>query len=144
VARGEDRAWLEKVAGFALVPHKVFYLRAEVGHLVQRVAVGKGQFDYWESGMDVRFGEDMFDSFVNYQTLIIKAFDRMTKRYDFEVIDATESPNRVFENLKRSIDTLFDRTETVEPASAAKALEARSARKHSSSKGKKRISEAKL
>src|SRR5690349_5165899 len=28
IARGEDRRWIEQVAGFALVPHAVFYLRA--------------------------------------------------------------------------------------------------------------------
>src|ERR1044071_9964437 len=32
VARGEHRPWIEQVAGFALVPHAVFYLRAEVEH----------------------------------------------------------------------------------------------------------------
>ena len=30
IARGEDRRWIEQVAGFALVPHAVYYLRAEV------------------------------------------------------------------------------------------------------------------
>ena len=107
VARGEDRIWLEKVAGFALVPHKVFYLRAEVPELVQRVVVGRGQFDYWESGMDVRFGDNMYDSFVHYQTLIIKAFDRMAKKYDFEIVDATQAPDRVFATLQESISGLF-------------------------------------
>lgn len=109
VARGEDRAWLERVASFALVPHKVFYLRAEVRHLVQRVVVGRGHFDYWESGMDVRFGDNRFDSFVAYQSLIIKAFDRMARRYDFETIDATQTPDRIFTELQASIDTLFHR-----------------------------------
>src|SRR6202162_2355082 len=28
IARGENRAWIEKVIGFALVTHKVFYMRA--------------------------------------------------------------------------------------------------------------------
>src|SRR5438093_7738562 len=30
IARGEDRAWIEKVIGFALVPQKDFYRRAGV------------------------------------------------------------------------------------------------------------------
>ena len=30
IARGEDRAWIERVASFALVPHAIYYLRAEV------------------------------------------------------------------------------------------------------------------
>ena len=53
IARGEDRAWIERVAGFALVPHLVLYLRAEVKDLITRVVVGRGAFDYWESGLDL-------------------------------------------------------------------------------------------
>src|SRR5918992_6314423 len=34
IVRGADPEWLEKVAGFALVPHAIYYLRAEVRHLV--------------------------------------------------------------------------------------------------------------
>src|SRR5512141_1583005 len=30
IARGEDRRWFERVAGFALKPHAVLYLRADV------------------------------------------------------------------------------------------------------------------
>ena len=68
IARGEDRRWIEQVAGFALVPHAVYYLRAEVKDLVSRVVLGRGAFDYWESGMDMRFGADMHQSFVRYQS----------------------------------------------------------------------------
>src|SRR5215470_3000732 len=46
IARGEDRTWIERVAGFALIPHAVYYLRAEVRHLVSRVVLGRGAFDY--------------------------------------------------------------------------------------------------
>ena len=71
IARGEDRAWIERVASFALVPHVLYYLRAEVKDLISRVVVGRGAFDYWESGMDLRFGGDMYDSFVKYQSRVI-------------------------------------------------------------------------
>src|ERR1051325_8303419 len=87
IARGEDRRWIEQVAGFALVPHAVFYLKAEVQPLVSRVVLGRGAFDYWESGMDLRFGEDMYESFVKYQTRLIKALDTMVETYGFTVID---------------------------------------------------------
>src|SRR5271157_4121177 len=81
VARGEDRRWIEQVAGFALVPHAVYYLRAGVDDLVRRVVLGRGAFDYWESGMDMRFGADMHQSFVSYQSRLIRALDGMAKRY---------------------------------------------------------------
>jgi dTMP kinase len=103
IARGEDRRWIEQVAGFALVPHTVLYLRAEVDQLVSRVVLGRGAFDYWESGMDLRFGRDMYDSFVRYQTRLIKALDSMAEQYDFTVIDASKSISRIFRELQRRI-----------------------------------------
>jgi dTMP kinase len=107
IARGEDRAWIERVASFALVPHAIYYLRAEVRDLVPRVVLGRGAFDHWESGMDMRFGADMHDSFVKYQSRVIHALDRMAKRYNFVVIDATKTPDQIFRELQRSIGKLF-------------------------------------
>src|ERR671919_2747558 len=88
IARGEDRVWIEKVAGFALVPHAVYYLKADVSELVKRVVLGRGAFDYWESGMDMRFGDDMYESFVRYQNKLTRALDSMAKKYEFEIVDA--------------------------------------------------------
>ena len=79
IARHEDRAWIEKVAGFALVPHAVYYLKADVEELVKRVVIGRGAFDYWESGMDMRFGADMYESFVKYQTRLTRALEPWRK-----------------------------------------------------------------
>jgi dTMP kinase len=106
IARGEDRRWIEQVAGFALAPHAVFYLRTDVEHLVSRVVLGRGAFDYWESGMDLRFGPDMYESFVRYQTRLIKALDSMVERYDFTVIDASQPIDKIFRELQRQIRRL--------------------------------------
>lgn len=108
VARGENRTWLERMAGFALVPHAVFYLRAEVKDLISRVVVGRGAFDYWESGMDAGFGVDMYESFVRYQRRLIRVFDQMSGPYGFEVIDATRSEDQMFESLKLSVSRILD------------------------------------
>ncbi len=107
IARGEDRRWIEQVAGFGLVPHMVFYLRADVKDLVSRVVLGRGAFDYWESGMDMRFGRDMYESFVKYQTRLIRALDRMATRYNFTTIDASASPDDIFRQLQKHIQKLF-------------------------------------
>jgi dTMP kinase len=106
IARGEDRRWIEQVAGFALAPHAVFYLRTDVEHLVSRVVLGRGAFDYWESGMDLRFGPDMYESFVRYQTRLIKALDSMVERYEFTVIDASQPIDKIFRELQRQIRRL--------------------------------------
>src|SRR5215472_11477654 len=103
IARGEDRRWIEQVLGFGLVPHAIYYLRADVKELVSRVVLGRGAFDYWESGMDMRFGDNMFDSFVKYQTRLIRALDSMARRYDFVTVDAARPPEVIFREIVRHI-----------------------------------------
>lgn len=126
LARGEDRGWIEQVAGFALVPHAVYYLRAEVHELVRRVVLGRGAFDYWESGMDMRFGTDMHQSFVRYQTRLVRALDRMAKRYDFTVVDASRPTDVIFQDLRSHIASLrLGRVREAAPRPAARRRAAR-------------------
>ncbi len=106
MARGEDRRWINQVTGFGLAPHAVYYLRADVKQLVSRVVLGRGAFDYWESGMDMRFGDNMFDSFVKYQTRLIRALDAMAKKYNFVTVDAGRPPQVIFRDLQGHISNL--------------------------------------
>jgi dTMP kinase len=105
-ARGEDRKWIERVVGFALAPHAVFYLRADVQDLVSRVVLGRGAFDFWESGMDLRFGGDKYESFVRYQTRLIKALDSMVEPYGFITLDASRPSEAIFADLQQRISDL--------------------------------------
>ncbi|HSW49017.1 MAG TPA: hypothetical protein VLH09_02530 [Bryobacteraceae bacterium] len=125
IARGEDRRWIEQTTGFALVPHAVYYLRAEVKDLVSRVVLGRGAFDYWESGMDMRFGADMHQSFVRYQGRLVRALDGMAKRYRFTVVDAGRPAETIFRELRDSIAALqLGRT----PAAPRRAVRRKAAR----------------
>src|SRR5512139_2468161 len=110
IARGEDRRWIEQAAGFALIPHAVYYLRAEVKELVSRVVLGRGAFDYWESGMDMRFGTDMHESFVRYQARLVRTLDSMAKRYNFTVVDAGRPADVIFREVRDSIAALHLRS----------------------------------
>ena len=57
--------------------------------------------------MDMRFGHDMYESFVRYQARLIRALDRMAKRYGFTVIDANRPPDKIFDDLQRHINAMF-------------------------------------
>lgn len=106
IARHEDPAWIRHVMGFGLVPHAIYYLQADVNDLVSRVVVGRGHFDYWESGMDFRFGEDMYESFIRYQKRLIRALDGMAKVYNFITIDARRPPAVIHNQLRRHVRKL--------------------------------------
>ncbi|HEX9012826.1 MAG TPA: hypothetical protein VF813_04900, partial [Anaerolineaceae bacterium] len=106
VVRGIDPVWARSVYGFALKPDLLLYLRADVPHLVSRMVYGRG-FDYWESGMDIRCADNLYDSFCNYQTHLIEQFDSMAEEYGFQTIDANQLPNEIFADVREKIKELL-------------------------------------
>lgn len=107
LVRGIDPNWIREVYGLALRPDRVFYLRAGVNDLVTRV-LQKGSFDYWESGMDLHLGDDMYESFVEYQNRMMVQFDKMVEDYGFRVIDASRPIEVVFAALKQEISAVLN------------------------------------
>jgi dTMP kinase len=115
VVRGADPAWMRAIYGIALVPDAVFYLTiGSAEELVPRVLASGRGFDYWESGMDLYLGEDFYDSFVEYQTRMLREFDRMKGEYGFRVMDASRSVNRVAADLRRAVARVVDEGKVVE------------------------------
>lgn len=105
--RGVDRNWLKEIYGTALKPDLVFYLKISVKDLIPRVLASKG-FDYWESGMDLKLGSDMYESFVHYQTKLITELDEMSREYNFVEIDATKEPQDVFLDIRNKMSDFLE------------------------------------
>jgi dTMP kinase len=102
IVRGADPQWIRSIYGLALKPDAVFYLKIGLDDLIPRI-LQSGGFDYWESGMDMRLGADLFESFVHYQTLLLTQFELMTSEYGFQVIDASLPVEQLSEQLKYRI-----------------------------------------
>lgn len=101
--RGSDPQWIRKVLGFALVPDAIFYLQADLQHLVPRVLSEQGGFDYWESGMDFLKGRDLFRNYVRYQTRLLAQFEAIAEEFGFNQIDANRSIREVYADLRREV-----------------------------------------
>jgi len=109
--RGIDSAWIRSIYGMALVPDAIFYLRIGTAQqLVERLLSSGRGFDYWESGMDLHLGEDFYDSFIEYQTRMLKVFDRMTGEYGFHVLNASRSVRSVAADLRKAVMRVLDET----------------------------------
>ena len=106
VVRGINEEWLKNVLSFALVPDVVFYLRAEIPDLLPRV-LNSGGFDYWESGMDFLGGDDPYESWIEYQTRLIKKLDAIAAEFSCETIDAARPVDEVFFDLRSRIGELL-------------------------------------
>ncbi len=99
---GADPEWTRKLFGFAVVPDLVLYLQIDVKHLVPRVLESKGM-DYWESGMHLKLGSDIFESFRRYQARILREYDRMSDEFDFVTVDARRPIDDIQQELRGSI-----------------------------------------
>lgn len=107
--RGIDSAWIRSIYSMAFVPDAVFYLRiTSPQKLVERVVSSGRGFDYWESGMDLGLGEDFYDSFIAYQSKMLKVFDRMSAEYRFQVLNASRSVRSVARDLQLAIAKVID------------------------------------
>ncbi len=104
--RGLDKEWTRKLYGMALKPDLILYLKAKVETLVSRLIHGRG-LNYWESGMDMHLGDNMYDSFVQYQTLVMKEFDELAVEYNFVTINADQEVDKIMEDLKSPISQLL-------------------------------------
>jgi len=115
VMRGARRDWVKSAYSFALKPDIVFYLKISVENLIPRVinaqtfqkrywesGLGEGM-DYWESGMDLKLGEDFYDSFVEYQKMILAEFDTMAKEFNFRVLDASGKFELINQQLQETV-----------------------------------------
>lgn len=102
IARGADKRWLRDLFGFAVQPDLVFYLQIDVKGLVPRV-LAAGKMNYWESGLDMNYGDDLYDSFVAYQSELVAQFDTMAEEFGFVTLDARQDPQSIQRQLRRAL-----------------------------------------
>ena len=113
--RGGSREWIRSVFGFALIPDIVLYLRTNVEILVPRV-IGSRGMDYWESGMDLHLGGDLYDSFCVYQQRLLVEYDAMVGEFAFEAVETAGRPiEAIHEDLRQRIEPLVRRARKITP-----------------------------
>ncbi len=125
---GADPAWTHELFGMALVPDLVLCLDIDVENLVPRVVHGKGM-DYWESGMHLALGSDLFDSFMNYQRRLLEEYRRLAQEFNFITVDARNSIDQLQSDLRKHIAEYLQRARPARPSAPAEPIPAPAVRK---------------
>ena len=113
--RGVDRAWIRNLYGFAIAPHLVFYLKIDEKTLIRRVLQSRGM-DFWESGMDMKLGDDIYESFRAYQRSLLKEYASMGDEFGFRLLDARRKIDVIQEELRRQIGAFLAESDTAAAA----------------------------
>ena len=117
--RGVDRPWLRALYGFAITPHMVFYLKVDVSTLIRRVLAARGM-DFWESGMDLKHGDDIYDSFRAYQSKLLREYASMADEFHFRNVDARRPIEQIQEELRKQVAAFLEPTEKQGDAAVSK------------------------
>ena len=89
VVRKCSLKWVKKVYSFAIKPHLTFYFRVPIDVAINRILVGRPKLKYYEAGMDLNLGNDIFESYRVFQSMIIDQYESMATSEEFTVIDGT-------------------------------------------------------
>jgi dTMP kinase len=59
--------------------------------------------------MDIGLGEDVYDSFKRYQSLLIEEFDKMAGEFSFHTVDANSEFEAIQERIRTIVSEFFSR-----------------------------------
>lgn len=107
VVRGQDIEWVQNLYDFAPQPDLTFYLDMPVDVLLKRI-IGTTGLDYYESGRDVGFSTDFYNSFEMYQNKCLEQYNWMKKEYNFTSIDGTKSIKEIHKIMNIEVQKILD------------------------------------
>ena len=67
--------------------------------------------DFWESGMDMKGGDDIYDSFRSYQNKLLREYASMTDEFGFRVLDARRPIDVLQEDLRSQVQAFLSNSD---------------------------------
>jgi dTMP kinase len=101
--RGISRDYLHGLYEMALRPDLTFWLSVRPEIAFDREFKKSHSISYWESGRDLSLSNDLFQSFIRYQSMVQKEFEYLSKRHEFVEIDGERSVAEVNGALRKRI-----------------------------------------
>jgi dTMP kinase len=101
--RGIGRDYLHGLYEMALRPDLTFWLDVKPEVAFDREFKKSHSISYWESGRDLSLSNDLFQSFIRYQSMVRKEFEYLSKRHEFIEVDGERSVSEVNGSLRKRI-----------------------------------------
>ncbi len=101
--RGIGRDYLHGIYETSLRPDLTFWLNVRPEIAFDREFKKSQTISYWESGRDMSLSNDLFQSFIRYQSMIKREFEYLSKRHGFIEMDGESSVADVNRILRTKI-----------------------------------------
>lgn len=105
VVRGVSSEWIRKLYSFSIKPDMAFYFKVPIEVAISRLLGGtRGQFKYYEAGMDMNLSQDVTESFRIFQSRILAQYDKIVDEYQLITLDATKDIAQQQDAMRRLVD----------------------------------------
>lgn len=105
VVRGVSPDWVRKLYAFAIKPDMAFYYNVPIEVAISRLLGGtRGQFKYYEAGMDMNLSQDVTESFRMFQSRILSQYDRIVDEFGLLRMDATKDIEQQQEEMRQLVE----------------------------------------
>lgn len=101
--RGIGHDYLHGLYHLALTPDLTFWLNVEPEIAFEREFKKSNDIGFWEAGRDMSLSNNLFKSFIRYQTMIRKEFEYLSKRHKFVEVDGRRTVRAVNGDLRKRI-----------------------------------------
>ena len=104
VTRGVSPEWIRKLYSFAITPDMAFYFKIPIEIAISRLLGGtRGQFKYYEAGMDMNLNQDVTESFRIFQSSILAQYEKIVGEYQLITMDATRDIEAQQNDMRRLV-----------------------------------------
>jgi dTMP kinase len=107
VARGCDPAWVRNLYRFAVLPDKVFYFKVPVETALARKEASRQKISYYEGGMDLGLADDVTNSYLLFQGMLKREYDRLSSPEGFQVVNAEQDIEELSTEVRKGIRPLL-------------------------------------
>lgn len=101
--RGIRHGYLNDIYSLALRPDLTFWLNIRPQTAFEREFRKSNAVGYWESGRDLYLSEDLYKSFIRYQTMMNAHFKRFARAESFIEVDGEASVRTVNAQIRKRI-----------------------------------------
>lgn len=103
VVRGLAGDYLRNVYDFAVDPDLAFRVEVDPAVAFERIFEKQQAISYWEAGGDLNLSDNLYESFLEYQSRLREVFDEQADRWGFESVNGEASVQAVNEQLRAAI-----------------------------------------
>jgi len=103
VVRGLERSYLEGIYAMALRPNLAFWIDVRPEVAFEREFKKSNAISYWEAGLDMSLSNNLYESFIIYQSRIRAELRHLTERQGFISLEGEGSVSAVNKGLRQRI-----------------------------------------